>query len=123
MARPDQNALKVELLRMRAVIERAEVRAAVLELADATQRPRRVLAAASDFALRIQGARSGGIGSLAGMLLGLLRDRPWLLSTLVTIATRRGRRRWAMLAGVAAVAAWLARSAVHRTKTDTATSR
>ncbi|HUL62997.1 MAG TPA: hypothetical protein VLW55_00125 [Burkholderiaceae bacterium] len=118
MARLDQNTLKIELLRVRASIERAEVRAAVLELEDATQRLRGLLRIASGIAQRITETRSGTIGSLVATLLGLLRERPWLLSTLVTIATRSGRRRWLTLAGVAAIAAWLAHSVAQRATKD-----
>ena len=116
MARQAQDALRIEALRVRAAIERAEVRAAVLELGDATQPLRRVFGVASGIARTIRETRSSGIGPLAVMLLGVLREQPWLLSSLVTITTRRGRRYWLVLAGVAALAAWFTRSVAQRTK-------
>ena len=115
MARLDQVTLRFELLRMRASVEREELRGAVIELRNATQPLCKVLGAASRIAQRIEGRR-GGVVSLAGALFGSLRDHPWLLSTLATIATRRGLRRWLLLGGVAALGVWFARGVVGATK-------
>jgi hypothetical protein len=81
-----------------------------------------VLGVASGVARRITETRSGRIGSLAATLLGLLRERPSLLSPLIALATRRCRRHWLTLAGVAGIAAWLAHSAAQRAPKDAARS-
>jgi hypothetical protein len=109
MTRADPQQLRLELLRMRASIERAELQAAVLDLRSATQPLRRALGVVSGLA-RGDGAGRGGIASLVGPLFALLRERPWLLSAIVTIAARRGARRWLMLGAVTAVVALLVRS-------------
>lgn len=115
MASLDQTTLRFELLRVRASIERAELRAAVLELKTTTQPLFSLLAAARRLTGQIEGRR-GGIAALAGSAFVLLRERPWLLSTLAAIAARRGLRRWLVLGVVAALGAWFAHAISGRPK-------
>ena len=103
----EQNVLRVELLRMRAAVERAELRAALFELKAATQPLSGLIGGASRLKQRIE---TRGLGTLATTLLALLRTRPLLLSTLATFAMRRRVPRWLVL-GTAAICAWWVRSA------------
>jgi hypothetical protein len=111
MAHVDPVALRFELLRTRAAIERAELRAAVLELRSSTASLRTVIGFFSGHAPKGEGRREG-IGSLVLTIVGLLRERPWLLSALATVATRRGLRRWLVLGAVAALVTVLVRRVV-----------
>jgi len=115
----DQARLKLDLLRVRATLERTELRAAVLDLRRSTQPLGRVATAVFGAAQRLAAPRTGSL-PLVATVFGLLRERPWLLSTLATVATRRGARRWLLLGGVAAVSAWVVRSLMARTKTGDA---
>jgi hypothetical protein len=111
----EQNALRVELLRMRAAVERAELRAALVEFRSATRLWYGLVGVASRITQRVD---DRGLGALATMLLALVRARPLLLSTLATLAVRRGVPRWALLGGVAALCAWWVRSAVNAKQSD-----
>lgn len=104
MPRTDQNALKLELMRVRASVERAELLNAMRELRSATQPLRSLLGAAEALAERLR-ERRDGLPSLAATAWGLLRERPWLLAALATSAGRRGIPRWVLLGGLAAAAA------------------
>lgn len=114
MARLDQNQLRLEFLRVRASIERAELQAAVLELKRETQTLRRVLGVVSSVAQSGEGRHEGF--AVVRTVIALLRERPWLVSALAAIVTRRGARRWLVLGAVAVVGAWLARRVVARAK-------
>lgn len=104
MARIDPDALRLELLRTRAAIERAELRAAVLDLQSALAPVRSVIAFVSGRAPE-GAARRRGFAAVVLTVVGLLRDRPWLLSALVSVASRRSARRWLVLGAVAAIVA------------------
>jgi hypothetical protein len=117
MGRIDQTSLKLELLRARASIERAELRAAVLDLKSTTQPLRRLLGMVSGVAQVAEGRRAGMV-SLAGTVFALLRQRPALLSVLVAIVSRRRARRWLALGAVAALVAWFVRGVVASSKAE-----
>jgi hypothetical protein len=117
MGRIDQTSLKLELLRVRASIERAELRAAVLDLKSATRPLRRLLGVVSGVAQGAQGQRAGMV-SLVGTVFSLLRQRPALLSALVAILSRRRARRWLALGAAAAVVAWFVRGVVASSKAE-----
>jgi len=123
VARLDQTALRLELLLARGSLERSELQAAVLDLKGAVQPLRSVFGVASAVAGRLTRARRSRAGSIAALLVSALRSRVWLLSPLVTIATRRRARRWLLLGGVAALAVWFARSAAAGTKTESDAAR
>jgi len=110
MTHLEQDVLRVELLRMRAGVERAELQAALVEFRSATQPLFGLLGVASRISQRID---DRGLGTFTTTLLKVLRARPLLLSTLATLAVRRGVPRWLLLGGVAALCAWWARSALR----------
>ena len=109
MVQLDQHRLKAEILRTRAAIERSELLHAVGELRNSTQTLFGVLGAVSRIT---RGRRAQGLASLAATVLGLVRERPVLLSTLATLAVRRGVPRWVLLGGIAILCAWFVRRAV-----------
>ena len=117
MTASDQTRLNLELLRMRATLERTELRAAVVELRRVAQPVGNIATAVFGAAQRLAAPRTGPL-PLLGTVVGFIRERPWLVSTLATVATRRGARRWLLLGGVAAVSAWVVRSLVAGTKTS-----
>jgi hypothetical protein len=118
MARLDQTALRLDLLRARGSLERAELQAAVLDLKGATRPLASLLGMASGAAQGLTRARRSRAGSVAAMLVSALRGRAWLLSTLVTLATRRRTRRWLLLGGAVALAGWFAYNAASGTKKE-----
>ncbi|HTT13519.1 MAG TPA: hypothetical protein VMG60_21820 [Burkholderiaceae bacterium] len=109
MVQLDQHRLKAEILRTRAAIERSELRYAVGELRNSTQTLFGVLGAVSRIT---RGRRARGLVSLAATVLGLMRERPLLLSTLAALAARRGVPRWLLLGGIAILCAWFVSRAV-----------
>jgi hypothetical protein len=118
MSRLDSTLLRFELLRARAAIERAEVRAAMLELRSATRPLYRLVGTAFNAARRMEGHGGSGAASVAGTAFGLLRDRPWLVSAVTALAARRGVRRWLLLGALAALAVWSARRIVRRAQAE-----
>jgi len=113
MAQVDPVVLRFELLRTRAAIERAELRAAVLDLRTSTAPLRSVIGFVSGLAPRGEGQR-GGFAPFVRTIVGLVRERPWLLSALATGVTRAGMRRWLVLGAVAALVAVIVRRVVAR---------
>jgi hypothetical protein len=100
--------LRMEMLRMRASVERAEVAASLRDLRDSTGRLRNFASIAGSVSAAVAG-RSGWMGLLASSVTG----RPWLAA--LALGTVRALKRKPLLAAVAigAVAA-----AVRLTKTS-----
>ena len=119
----DQKRLNLELLRMRATLERTELRAAVLDLRRASQPVGNVATAVFGAAQRLAAPRAGSPLPLLGTVLGVIRERPWLVSALATVVTRRSARRWLLLGSVAAASAWLVRSFVAKPEAATSDQR
>ena len=108
MAHVDHDKVRLELLRTRAALERAQLSAAVAELRGSVQPWYGVLSTVTRIT---QGAGGPGLGSLARTVFRLVRGRPLLFSTLATLAARRGARRWLLLGGVAMLCAlWVSRA-------------
>ena len=107
MSRPHIDArLRMELLRLRGQVQRAEATAALDEVRVGTQGLRALLAAG----VRLAGASPGGL-SWATMLGSGLRDRAWLAGTAMFAlrAALRTARRHPLAAAIGtavAVAAW-----------------
>jgi hypothetical protein len=88
MSHSDRNReLRMEMLRMRASLERAEVAASVRELRGSTDRLRSIANAAGSVGAAVAG-RSGWVGLLASTVTG----RPWL-AALALGAVRSLKRR------------------------------
>ena len=92
--------LRMEMLRMRAAVERAEVAASLRELRGATGRLRNLATVAGTL-----GAAVSGRGSWMGLLAGSVTGRPWLAA--LALGAVRALKRRPLLAAVtiAAVAA------------------
>ncbi len=109
-----EQRLRLELLRTRAAIERAELASAVDDLRERTEPLLRVASAASRLG-SIMGAGAGRIGSRGGWLslaLTLLDQKPWLGLLLAgTLRVARGRPLASALALGAVVVALAARRA------------
>lgn len=118
MARLDQTLLRIELLRMRAAIERTELRGAIFEFKGATQPVGRLVNAVTGVAQRLDARGSAG-ASIIGTILGMLRERSWLLPTLATLSTRSSVSRKLLLAAVAGLVAWLVVRLVAEPKAKT----
>lgn len=99
--------LRLELLRLRGQVQRADCEAARDELRAATRGVRQVVSVAMDWSSAVRG-RAGW----AAPLLGALRERPWLLG-MAGVAWRSARRHplgaaVTVAAVVAACIAWRA---------------
>lgn len=86
--------LRMEMLRMRAAVERGEVAASLRELRSSTGRLRNLASLASTVSAAVAG-RSGWMGLLASSVTG----RPWL-ATLALGAVRALKRRPVLAAAV-----------------------
>jgi hypothetical protein len=92
--------LRIEMLRMRAALERAQVSAAMTDLRDSTQRVRALASAASNVGAALSGQGDGWVS----MMAGAVRPGP-MLATLALSALRSARRHpWMAIAAVGAIA-------------------
>jgi hypothetical protein len=98
-ARQDTLRLRLELLRMRAQIERSEIAAAVVDLQVSTRRLRRFGAVASS----LGAAASGGTGGWLGQIVGVLSQRPWITAAVVGVLRTARRHPWLAIVAVGAV--------------------
>jgi len=94
-ARQETLRLRLELLRMRAQIERAEVAAALQDVRGSTHRLRQIAAVASS----VRVAASGRTSSWLGLLAGVITQRPWLAA--IAVGLLRSARRHPVLALIA----------------------
>jgi hypothetical protein len=106
--------LRLELLRLRGELQRAEAAAALADVRATARRARAVLGALAGLGRIVSGARAPAFdtGSMA-LFAAALRERPWLVP-LAGIALKLARRHpWAVLAATAAALAarWLLRRA------------
>jgi hypothetical protein len=92
-ARQDTLRLRLELLRMRAQIERSEITAAVVELKVSTRTLRRFGAVAGS----VGAAASGGTASWLGPIVGMISERPWITALLVGALRTARRHPWLAL--------------------------
>ncbi len=111
MARLDDRAIRLELLRTRAALDRAALHAAVAELRASTASVRAVIGLVAGRGNKGDAA-GAGIGMLVRAVVGVLRERPWLLSAAATVVGRRGLRRWLVLGAVTVVIAVVVRRMV-----------
>jgi hypothetical protein len=81
-------ALRMEMLRMRAAVERGEVAASLRELRGSTGKLRNLASVAGSLSAAVSGGRSGWMGLLASSVTG----RPWLAALALT-AVRALKRR------------------------------
>lgn len=107
MQRIDPVVLRLELLRVRAAIERAELRAAVLDLRASTAPVRSLIGLVSGG----KRSRDDGFAVMVRAAVELLRERPWLLSTVAAFATRRRAWRWLVPGALALLVAMAVRRA------------
>ncbi|MCU0939684.1 MAG: hypothetical protein MUC86_11195 [Burkholderiaceae bacterium] len=98
-ARQDALRLRLELLRMRAQIERSEIAAAVVDLQVSTRRLRRFGAVASS----LGAATSGSTGGWLGQIVGVLGQRPWITAAVVGVLRTARRHPWLAIIAVGAV--------------------
>ncbi len=98
-ARQDTLRLRLELLRMRAQIERSEISAAVVELKVGTRTLRRFGAVASS----LGAAASGSTGGWLGPIVGLISERPWITAVLIGALRTARRHPWLALVAAGAV--------------------
>jgi hypothetical protein len=98
-ARRQTLRLRLELLRMRAQIERAEIAAAVVDLQVGTRRIRQIGAVASS----LGAAASGGTGGWLGQIVGALSQRPWITAVVIGVLRSARRHPWLALVAVSAV--------------------
>ncbi len=98
-ARQDTLRLRLELLRMRAQIERGEIAAAVDDLKVSTRKLRRFGAVASS----LGAAASGGTGSWLGPIVGVISERPWITAVLLGALRAARRHPWLALVTAGAV--------------------
>lgn len=95
----DTLRLRLELLRMRAQIERSEIAAAVVDLQVSTRRLRRFGAVASSLGT----AASGGTGGWLGQIVGVLSQRPWITAAVVGVLRTARRHPWLAIIAMGAV--------------------
>ena len=98
-ARRETLRLRLELLRMRAQIERAEIAAAMVDLQVSTRRIRQIGAVAG----RLGAAARGGTGGWLGQIVGAISQRPWIAAVVVGVMRSARRHPWLALAAVGAV--------------------
>ncbi len=98
-ARQDTLRLRLELLRMRAQIERSEIAAAVVELKGSTRTLRRFGAMASS----LGAAASGGTAGWLGPIVGMISERPWITAVLIGALRTARRHPWLALVAAGAV--------------------
>jgi hypothetical protein len=98
-ARQDALRLRLELLRMRAQIERTEIAAAVVDLRVGTRRLRQFGAAASS----VGAATTGGSGGWLSQIVSAISKRPWLGGVVVGALRTARRHPWLALVAVGAV--------------------
>jgi hypothetical protein len=89
----------MELLRMRAQIERAEVAAAVVDLKDGTRRLRQLGGLASSVA----NAATGGSEGTFGQIAGAISQRPWIAAAVVGALRTVRRHPWLALVAAGAI--------------------
>jgi hypothetical protein len=94
--------LRLELLRLRGELERAQAASALGELRTGTQRLRRLAAAAGTLARA---------GDWAGPIAALVGGRPWVAT--LAVKALRSLRRHPLLALAAGGAVWLLRRRLH----------
>jgi hypothetical protein len=115
-ARSETLELRLELLKLRAELERAELRAALIEIRQTTQGVRRVASLASGLGAAVAGSRAGG--GLA-WVAGVLSQRPWLAA--IALRAWRMLRRHplagaALVAGATAAIVWMRSSATDESR-------
>jgi hypothetical protein len=98
-ARQDTLRLRLELLRMRAQIERTEIAVAVVDLKAGTRRLRQFAAAASS----VGAATTGGSGGWLSQIVSAISKRPWLGGVVVGALRTARRHPWLALFAVGAV--------------------
>lgn len=92
--------LRMEMLRMRAAIERAEVASALSELRHSTGRLRTLASAATS----VGTALSAGGSGWAGLLVAALGRRPWMAAAALTALRSARRHPWFLVAATGAIA-------------------
>lgn len=92
--------LRMELLRTRAALERAEVAAAMDDLRDGTRRLRSLAAVASNLGAAV----SGGGRSLFATAAGAVTGRPWLAALALGALRAVRRHPWLALAAAGTLA-------------------
>jgi len=110
--RPDERQLRLELLRLRGEMQRADLAQAAGELRAGTRRAGQWVAVASQFSASIGGARRGWLFAAASAL----RLQPWLIP--VALGALRLARRHPLSAVVAALAAAAAARALRRPREE-----
>lgn len=116
-ARQDTLRLRLELLRMRAQIERGEIAAAVVDLKVSTRTLRRFGAVASS----LGAAASGTTGGWLGPIMGVISERPWITAVLLGALRTARRHPWLALVAAGAVviaARWGRRDPAPETERD-----
>jgi hypothetical protein len=110
----DTNRLRLELLRMRATIEREELAAAVTELRSRTVTLRRVAGVANRLGTAMNGSSPGALGWLA-QAAGAFDQRPWVPLVIAGAARLAKHRPWtvALTLGALLVVARARRAAQH----------
>jgi hypothetical protein len=98
-ARRETLRLRLELLRMRAQIDRTEIAAAVVDLKVGTRRLRQFGAAASS----VGAATTGGSGGWLSQIVGAISKRPWLGGVVVGALRTARRHPWLALVAVGAI--------------------
>jgi hypothetical protein len=92
--------LRMEMLRMRAALERTEVATAIADLRQSTHRLRALASAASSVGAALSGRGDGWSGILAGAVSG----RPWLAAVALGALRSARRHPWLAVAAAGAVA-------------------
>lgn len=108
----DERQLRLELLRLRGEMQRAELAQTVSELRTGAHRAGRWMAVASQFSASLGGGRRGWLYAAASAL----RLRPWLIP--VALGALRLARRHPLPAVIAALGALAATRALRRPREE-----